>query len=174
MEQLTQENLKKRLHYDPQTGLFTWVTVTSKRIAIGAVAGHKDKASNYILIRLLKIKYYAHRLAWLYTYGEMPKGMIDHKDGDRSNNKIANLRLASPAQNGFNSGVRKGCASGYKGVWKQSGKWAAYINRTRIGLFDTPELAYAAYREKALEIHGEFAHISLREVNNAPLKGVSQ
>lgn len=89
--------------------------------------------------------------------------IVDHRDGNGLNNTRANLRLASRSQNRANSRMHKNNTSGYKGVsWhKASGKWSATIGWQKkllfIGLFDTPEEAHEAYKEKARELHGEFA-----------------
>lgn len=87
---------------------------------------------------------------------------VDHIDGDSLNNQRSNLRLATAAENQWNSGLSKANTSGFKGVWKtSSGRWRAslYYHRNAIwlGTFDSPEEAYQAYCEAALKYHGEFA-----------------
>jgi hypothetical protein len=74
---LTQERLKHLLHYNPDTGVFTWVQRASKSVRVGNSAGSKNK-SGYIDIRIDKSLHKAHRLAWLYIYGVCPNGKIDH------------------------------------------------------------------------------------------------
>jgi hypothetical protein len=94
-----------------------------------------------------------------------PKGMmVDHIDGDGLNNRRSNLRLATNAQNLWNTGRRVTNSSGYKGVSfdKQKGKWHARIRRFKkyyhLGFFDNPEQAHQAYVSAAKEFHGEFAN----------------
>jgi hypothetical protein len=100
---------------------------------------------------------YLHRLLL-----DAPDGMdVDHIDGDTLNNRRANLRLASRAENGRNQGLRRNNTSGFKGVHRAGDKWAAQITRNRVvthlGRFDTPDQAAAAYRLAALRLHGRFA-----------------
>jgi hypothetical protein len=88
---------------------------------------------------------------------------VDHVDGDGLNNRRCNLRPATSSQNKHNRGKGRNNTSGFKGVWwhKQHGRWAADIwlhsKKRFLGLFDTAELAHAAYCKAAAELHGEFA-----------------
>ena len=157
---LTQEELKKQLQYDENTGLFT--RLAAKRgVKVGAVTG-TPTSGGYLEIRVNYKKLKAHRLAWLYVYGELPRFALDHIDGNPSNNRIKNLRLCTHTENLHNVGVRKGNISGIKGVnWHKSrGKWQAraVVNHKPyyIGLFKTLEEASAAYQAFAKEHHGEF------------------
>jgi hypothetical protein len=106
--------------------------------------------------------YKAHRLAWLYVYGRWPDGEIDHINGDGCDNRIANLREATPAENNYNRVRRIDNTSGIKGVsWnKRSGQWLVHVGfGGRIvhgGLFDTIEEAKAAREALANKLHGEF------------------
>jgi len=89
----------------------------------------------------------------------------DHIDGNTLDNRETNLRLATHAQNAHNTKLRKDNTSGYKGVGKHHGtsKWKARIMVDKkpvfLGLYDTPEQAYAAYCEAARKYHGEFARL---------------
>src|SRR5665213_3102737 len=98
---LTQARLKKLLHYDPLTGMFTWRITHGRhdRWKAGARAGNLHKSDRRWLIRIEGIRYKAHRLAWLYMTGRWPRDQIDHKDTDSSNNVFTNLREATNAQN---------------------------------------------------------------------------
>lgn len=131
---------------------------------IGHIAGCLSKKSGYILIRLEGRLYRAHRLAWLYMTGEWPSEMIDHKDGDRANNRFINLRDARGGQNHHNGRMRKTNSSGYKGVsWsKGAEKWSAQIKvnwvKIHLGLFEDPYEAHKAYVSAAAKYHGEFAN----------------
>lgn len=146
---LTAQRLRELLHYDPETGVLTRAVSTSCRARAGAVAGCIN-ASGYRQIGFNKTLFYAHRLVWLYVHGEWPKGHIDHIDGDKTNNRLNNLRDAS----GFVNSQNRRCASsnsahGFLGVTKNKRRWSARIfaNGTQIhlGTFDSPEEASATY-----------------------------
>ena len=161
-DNITQDRLKQLLNYNPETGIFTWI-VKKQGTRSNKIAGTKrDKGR--IAINIDGILYLAHRLAWLYMHGEIPKE-IDHINMDPSDNRIINLRAATHMQNNYNKEKQKNNSSGYKGVaWhKGSGKWQAYINidgkRVALGLFICPELAHLAYSEYATKYHKEFARV---------------
>lgn len=146
---LTRETLIENLRYDPVTGYFYRLR-SSSWAKIGDRAGRKDDPETYTLIGLLGHKYTAHRLAWLYVHGEFPKGMIDHINRDKSDNRIENLREVTRAQNAMNSKMNVKNSSGYKGVFFHRGRqeWRAQINiRNRvvnIGKFASAEAAHLA------------------------------
>ena len=156
------QRLMDLLSYDPLTGVFIWKIKTSNRACVGKTAGTKAK-SGYVSIQIDGKIYGAHRLAWLYVHGEWPPFQVDHRNRDRSNNRIKNLRLATPSQNGCNSTARSP-ASGVKGVsWsKQAGKWQASIGaekkRHHLGYFNSKEDAAVAISTARKELHGEFAN----------------
>lgn len=164
-ELVTPDRLKEVLNYDPESGLFTWLCVPNNRITIGQIAGNIG-IQGYVIIKVDRRLYRAHRLAWLYMTGQWPKAQIDHRDLNATNNSWANLREATRSQNCYNQGARTNNTSGYKGVsWhKASGKWTAQtrINgkAAHLGLFGTAELAHRAYIEAAREHHGEFARVA--------------
>lgn len=113
----------------------------------------------------------AHRVAWLLHYGEWPAGVVDHIDGDPSNNKIENLRIVTQQQNVWNSKKRYNNTSGTTGVlWrKKERKWYASLRVSgqtiSLGFFDNKEAAIAAREGKEIEIHGKFRR------QNAPQAG---
>ena len=152
--------LKSKLHYEPETGIFTWIK-SLKGTKAGAIAG--SKCGKYTIITFNQYKYLAHRLAWLYIYGEMPKYFIDHINGNGMDNRISNLREATKNQNGHNSKISKRNTSGVKGItWhKYKQKWHATLNanykRIHIGYFDNLELAELAINEARTKYHGDFA-----------------
>jgi len=126
---LTQERLKEILNYNSDTGEFTWLIYANRN---GAHIG--DKAGcishyGYIIIGIKNRDYRAHRLAWLYIYGEWPKDQIDHINGVRFDNRINNLRSVTNAINGKNQRIRDCNTSGVCGVYwdKSRKKWAAEI-----------------------------------------------
>lgn len=162
---LTVDKLKSRLSYDPDTGLFTWISKASgnSRVKIGQVAGTKDD-KGYVVIKLEGKVYKAHRLAFLYMTGEWPDHFIDHRDLDPGNNRWANLREATNADNQANR-LPSG-QSGAKGVvWhKKDKKWQAQLTRDGktiyLGQYDSMAQAAMVYRTAARDLHGEYARAS--------------
>ena len=160
MDDLTQSSLKQALSYDPETGIFRRKK-TSGGWPAGKEVGSKEWYG-HIRIKINRRKYYAHRLAWLYVYGEWPTKFLDHIDGNPSNNSIANLRLATNQQNQRNCRKYVSNTSGLKGVSevKSEGRWKAQIRingrRTYLGIFDTPEEAHEAYCAAGRKHFGEF------------------
>lgn len=139
---LTQEQVRELLNYDPETGVFTWKATTGSRAVAGTVAGSRH-SQGYRSIMLFKRNYLAHRLAWLWVYGQFPENTIDHIDRDRTNNAMSNLREATIQENNRNNG-----AKGYR-LFKRTGKWVASIGvdnkNIHLGYFTTPADARAAY-----------------------------
>jgi hypothetical protein len=151
----------KVLSYDPETGLFTRITTYSNRAKEYGKVGYTS-IRGYIVMNLFGEKHYAHRLAWLYVNKRWPNGEIDHINGNKSDNRLCNLREATSSQNMSNRGVQSNSKSGVKGVVldEKSGKWQAYcrVNKRSkyLGIFDTKEAAAAAYDEYAKIHHGDF------------------
>ena len=142
---LTQKRLKELLHYDPETGVFTYIRARSK-VRVGDVAGTSG-TRGYLQCNIDGKPYKLHRLAWLYVHGDMPKE-IDHINRDRSDNRILNLRVVSRSENNMNRAEKPG-RSGRPGVWKNKVGWAAFIRsggkRRYLGNYPSIELASQAY-----------------------------
>ena len=161
---ITQSELKEILHYDPDTGIFTWIKKTSKKIIIGDEAGTKDKINGYRNITINYTPYREHRLVWLYIHGIFPINFIDHINGIKDDNRLINLREANHSQNMANRIKRKDNDSGLKGVtWRKDvSKWKASITIDKktlyLGYFDNKEDAHEAYKQAAIKYHGEFAN----------------
>lgn len=159
--EITQEELKRYISYDPDTGVFTRLaTVNGKRRGIGKPCGTFNKATGYVELCVAGGKVYGHRAAWIYMHGHIPEGVrIDHRSGDRADNRISNLREATHADNLRNCKVRTDNTSGVKGVYfdKSRGLWAASVGRKHVGRFSTLEEAAAARRLAAERSFGEFA-----------------
>jgi len=160
-QQLTAERLRKLLHYDPANGAFTHAAAASQMPA-GSEAGYVDD-NGYLVISVDGYQDRAQRLAWLYMTGQWPARQVDHADTDKLNNRWANLRLATPAQNGQNCPRKSNNKSGAKGVsWFKSGqKWRARITvsgrEISLGYFNSFDEAKAAYASAASHHFGEFA-----------------
>ena len=173
---LTQAYVKERLDYNPETGLFTWKRLPGNSRTInswntrysGTQAGftynHNDELK-YIKMSIDDHPYRAHRIAWLWMYGEDVE-RIDHIDGDGLNNRIENLRLISHGNNIRKAKIAKNNTSGMKGVSLRAdtGKWTTRCKVGKqyksLGSFETKEAAFEAYCSKVLELTGEI-HLDL-------------
>jgi hypothetical protein len=157
---ITQAQLKKLLRYNQKTGDFFWRVDAAQSVRAGTRAGHLNSYGHRRIVISGK-QYFASRLAWLYVYGYFPKGQLDHKNRNRSDDKISNLRRATHSQNMANK-IAFGC-SGYKGVTKEKDVWRARIQKNKssvhLGCFNTPEAAHAAYCRAARQLHGEFFYL---------------
>jgi len=157
---ITQSEVKKLLNYNKDNGTFVWNENRSSKIKAGDIAGSIQK-TGYIHLKINYVAHLAHRIAWLYHYGYMPK-FIDHINRDRTDNRIENLRECSLSQNQFNRGIQKNNTSGVKGVsWnKSSNKWLVqfriYNDNKYIGYFEDLELAKLVASEAYDKYHKEF------------------
>ena len=147
------------LDYNPELGVFTWKTTWGRRTK-GTEAGTVFKIG-YRMIGLFGSRIYAHRLAWMIVYGDLGDKQIDHINGNKLDNRICNLRLATVAQNMQNLKKSKKNTTGFKGVsfYKAYNKFCAEPKidgrKYFLGYFDTPEEASKAYIAKKLE-HTKF------------------
>ncbi len=150
--------VRELFHYDPETGVFTrLVTRQGLGARAGDIAGTR-KPSGYLSIWICGANHMAHRLAWLYVHGKWPAHEIDHIDGNRANNAIANLRDVTRSVNHENlRSARSDSAHGFLGVSPFFGKWKARITVNgkfqHLGTFSTPEEAHAAYLEAKRRLH---------------------
>jgi hypothetical protein len=147
---LTQARLKELLHYDPETGVFTWLVNRGRKAKAGDRAGRiTDKGYNSI--RVEGLCHFAHRLAWIYVHGEHPSGIMDHINGVRHDNRISNLRVSDYTENAQNRRkARSSNLSGFLGVATAGNKFQSWINipgkkRIHLGTFITAEEAHEAY-----------------------------
>lgn len=124
---ITQSDLKELLQYDSKIGVFTWKKRSSNHFNKESIskawnarysdkkAGHKHSLHGYLIISLKGNLYRAHRLAWLYVFGDMPE-YIDHIDGNKLNNRISNLRPVTLSENQQNRRIGKNTNNGIFGV----------------------------------------------------------
>lgn len=154
---MTIEQKKELLDYNQKTGIFIW-KVNRPPLKAGQRAGCEikiKKPSGYKTYRSIRIKKrhnYEHRLAWEFINGEIPKGMqVDHENGNPSDNRISNLRLATQSENNMNR--RTSPKSGHIGVYKhnQSSGWCAEVSykgkKVFRGYYPTKDEAVAARKE---------------------------
>lgn len=149
------------LSYDPVTGVLLWKVGHGNMTKPGDVAGTMNDRG-YLVVSFKGKGYRAHRLAWVLHHGEFPIDQIDHINGNRADNSIGNLRIASSSQNSVNRVIRK--QSGLpRGVYhsRPRGRYRAVIRvdgvSRHLGMFATVNAAQAAYQAAAGVAFGEFA-----------------
>lgn len=158
IEDLTAEDLKRLLSYDPETGLFIRLIGTSGNAAAGRRAGNINLLAGCVEISVGGRRYKAHRLAWLYMTGSFPSDVIDHIDGNPANNRWDNLRSVTQRENLMNRQIRSDNKSGVQGViWaKREKKWRAEIKikgkSKYLGLFSDIKEAAAARKKAEIEL----------------------
>jgi hypothetical protein len=170
----------KRFSYDAETGLLARKLAVMNggkphnmpNCKVGDPVGG-DNGKGYFQVRVGGKQHLTHRLIWLMVTGSMPKEQIDHINGIKSDNRLANLREATASENNRNVRRRSDNASGFKGVSASGIRINPYkaqiqLNGKNIylGNFKTPELAYEAYCHKAKELHGEFARLNEVQIGN--------
>lgn len=154
--------LRELLDYNPETGLFKW-RVSRGTASAGSIAGSKGE-EGYICIGIDGSIYKAHRLAWLYSHGVLPDEQIDHENCIRDDNRLTNLRIATPKGNADNASKRSDNKSGVKGVsWKAShSKWVAQASHMgkvkHLGIFEDLEDAKRVVMEFREKNHKEFVN----------------
>lgn len=157
MTKIVSDDVREHIGYDPATGKFWW------KVEPGCLA-----ANGYRYIRVKGKMRLAHRMAWVMYHGEEPDGLVDHINGDRTDNRIENLRLATYSQNSANAKLHTRNTSGLKGAsrvfrkGKRTDRWQATITvnnkQTYLGSFGTKEEAHAVYLDAARKHQGEFAN----------------
>ena len=151
-------------HFKDISTMNTWNNKYSNKLA-----GRLGKNGGYRGAKLHGKLYGNHRITWKLLKKEEPSSVIDHIDGNKSNNNIDNLRMATKSENNSNCGKNKRNTSGFKGVayHKASKKYRATIRHNgvtfNLGSFHTAEEANLKYQEKSLELHGEFSTVTQYE-----------
>ena len=165
----TPDELRQLLTYDPDTGVLIWKarpgkTAWNKRWAGRAALEYVDSVG-YKTGKVASKEIRAHRVIWALFHGAWPDQVVDHINGDKTDNRISNLRVVSQAQNAMNRSAAGG-ASRYKGVsYSRSGPWCAIIQKDRkkkfLGRFKTEEEAARAYDIAARAEFGEYARLNI-------------
>ena len=155
---ISPDELRRHVSYDPLTGIVTRLAGVERYK--GKVAGNR-RPDGYWVLQVAGRNMLAHRIGWILSHGPIPVGcQIDHRDGDRSNDRLDNLRCGSHADNQHNRKqalVDSRC--GLMGVrfHRQSGKWQSRITVSSkeicLGYHSTPEAAHAAYLTAKRELH---------------------
>ena len=166
MNEISQEELKRLFNYDPLTGVFKRRITTSSKAKAGDVVG--TMTEGYLRCSIGYKPYLLHRLAWVYVYGALPNGKIDHINGDKSDNSISNLRDVTESQNQQNRlKAQSNNKSGYLGVSfiASNQKYRAVIKHDGklkiLGDFDDPKVAHEVYLKAKLEMHTHADRVKL-------------
>lgn len=155
------EVLNELLSLDVESGNLYWKK-TNNQVKVGAIAGVL-KPEGYIVVMIKGKSYMAHRIAYTIHYGAEPDCLIDHIDGNRTNNNPNNLRLANHHENAQNRKKQIDNTSGHKNVyWRgDRNKWRVYIRAFGktyyFGMFDNKEDAVEVAEKERKVLHGEFA-----------------
>jgi hypothetical protein len=146
---LTAELLREIARYEPETGeFFRRIDAPRGAFKVGDRMG-RTHPEGYRLIKIRGRDFKAHRLAWLYVHGEWPIDEIDHINGQRGDNRIANLRDVPKATNQQNQKAQRNTATGILGVTRKGAGFQARLRfnneRHYVGYFKTLDEACAAY-----------------------------
>lgn len=145
-KRITADEVKRRIHYDPDTGIFTHLT---KARTNGQNQAGTRGPKGYVYLHLDRKKYLAHRLAWLYVYGFYPDKdkQVDHINGVRWDNKITNLRIVSKRENQQNREEHRN--GRLPGALPSGSRWRARLRqgdkRLELGTYATQEEAHYVY-----------------------------
>jgi hypothetical protein len=163
--QVPLETLRELLNYDPTSGALYWRVSRSNRVKPGGLISKASPSTGYIRVTVDKKCLAAHRVAWALATGKWPEGVVDHINGVRTDNRIANLRDVTRADNVLNrSGPQRNKKAGDLGVFldKRRGTWYAQLQRhgktTSLGTFMSQEEAAAAANKARKEILGGVAY----------------
>lgn len=165
--------LVENLEYSPLTGCFRWKKPGRGRRRDGSAGSPHSGGYTMLYIRVDGVAYNlpAHRVAWFLSHGSWPKHYIDHINQEKGDNRLENLRQATPSQNLMNKGkyltnsqtnTRTITHGVYVGVDQmKSGRWRAICARKYLGCYDTPEEAALAYNKEAERRFGEYAQLNI-------------
>ena len=137
--------IEDALHYNPETGKLTWLPRGNAKFdnkLAGKVAGG-SRPDGYISVGVHKKSHLAHRVAWLLSYGVWPEHEVDHINGDKTDNRLENLRACTTGENRKNMPRRKGKTSKYTGVRKSRNAWSVIVDSKYRGHFASEDEAGA-------------------------------
>lgn len=163
--------LAKDLHYDPHSGYFWWTKRMSRSVQSGSIGGSisdNGPRQGYRTFAYKNKKIRAHRLAWFMFYGDVPESCVDHINGDRQDNRISNLRLATNEQNQKNR-KNNNCGKTWGTQFHKNMKYKKYSAGFRIN-GKHKSLGYYATREEAHDVSVKYA----KENGIKLLEGVSK
>lgn len=147
-------------HFYIDKNILRWKKPLSTKLKPGDAAGCKIR-SGHIDLRFNGVRYYAHRIVFAMHYGRWPKSIIDHIDGDPSNNNPLNLREATDSQNNYNCSKRKTNTTGVKNLYKHTDGWQAEISADKQRFrkwFKNKEDALNWVKNMRQQKHGKFAN----------------
>jgi len=162
MNTVSIERLNSFFSYNPESGKLSWA-VNRGKIKIGAEIKCKNHAG-YLVVRVDNVLLRAHRIIWAMNTGSWPEYEIDHINGNRSDNRLINLRQATRGQNMKNTIKPITNKSGLKGVsWHAKGNfWQAHIKSDGVnyylGHYYTKEEAHEAYKSASDRLHSFFGN----------------
>jgi len=170
---LTQDMVKQLFEYEPETGSLIRKVAAANQTKAGQTVGTL-RSDGYLKVQVNRKGWKVHRIIFLLHHGWLPRE-VDHINGNKTDNRIENLRAATTQQNQQNCGMSARNTSGYKGVSFncQSKKWQAAARaiisgqrkKLALGTYETPEAAAEAYQRYAQRSHGEFYFSGVRATN---------
>ena len=171
IREVTPQSVREAFDYDPATGIVRWRKQCGPRCRVGAQVGTKHY-TGYLTVKLAGKRHQLHRIIWLWMTGHWPPVFIDHKNGKPLDNRWANLRLATVAENNRNCFAHRDNKLNTKGVSEVKSRRGVVKYRAQIkhrgkvyylGQYDTIELAANAYKIAAATMHGEYMNAGSRE-----------
>jgi hypothetical protein len=159
---LSRASIEARLRVDLETGKCYWLDATKHHTRlVGTEAGsirRTQKGDAYWVIKIDRIPYKRAQIVLMVKTGQWPMETVDHKNGNKLDDRADNLRHATTAQNAQNHQRRRKKSPLPMGVKATaSGRFCARVRGNHVGVFDTPEAAHAAYLNKRKELFHEFA-----------------
>lgn len=150
--------------YNPFTGTLRRKYKYTGKMKGKVVECGTKSVRGYLVVRFNKKTITVHRIAWMLFYKEPAPESIDHINRIKTDNRITNLRAATPTQQLLNTPIKSDNTSGFKGVsyFKRDDKWRAYTSVNgkfkHIGYYETPEEASEAYNREVTRLYGEYAN----------------